>query len=139
MHWTYLPSVVSAGQAFQNAVVKYNSEVPSNQTLNYVPTTSIAVPAWSVFDLTGNWNLNRILQIRGGINNVFGVGPPITAATSGYPPGTNLGAVCAANAPGCRNPVAYSLPSDGAGFTNAGWYAEGVYGRTFFLGVKASF
>jgi outer membrane receptor protein involved in Fe transport len=134
LHWTYLPSVISTGRAYQNAIVKNNNSGAT--VLGYVPDTSFATPAWSVFDLSGNWNLNKYLTVRGGINNLLGVGPPITGRTAGYPSNRN---VCPTNAPGCTNPSAYSLPSDGAGITNAGWYAEGIYGRTFFLGVKATF
>jgi len=63
----------------------------------------------------------------------------ITGATAGYPGGTNLSAVCSAAAiiRKCTNPTTYSLPNDGAGLTNVGFYD--VYGRRFFLGAKAQF
>jgi outer membrane receptor protein involved in Fe transport len=83
--------------------------------------------------------MNKTFSLRGGINNLFDKDPVRTGATTGFPVGTNLAALCsaAAKAKGCVTPLTYSLPNDGAGTTNAGFYD--VYGRTFFLGAKAQF
>ncbi len=104
-----------------------------------MPNTNIAAPAWSAFDLSFNWTINKTLSLRGGINNLLDKSPAITGASSNFPVGTNLANVCSATAKtqGCVNPTTYSLPNDGAGVTNAGFYD--VYGRTFFLGAKATF
>jgi outer membrane receptor protein involved in Fe transport len=148
LHWTYFPSVISAAAAVQKAEIQNNASAgPGGTILSYIPNTDFATPAWSVFDLSASWNINKTFQLRGGINNLFNIEPPIAgtalgaAKSAGYPPGTVLSAVCSAAALklGCVNPTQYSLPNDGKGSTNAGFYAEGVYGRTFFLGVKASF
>ncbi len=142
LHWRFLPSVNSANHAFQQAIIANNNQVAATgkgTMLSYTPNTDIAAPAWNAFDLSGSWNLNSVLPIRGGINNLFDKSPAVTGASAGFPVGTNLNAVCSATAAqrGCTNPLAYSLPSDGGAVTNAGFYD--VYGRTFWLGFKASF
>ncbi len=70
---------------------------------------------------------------------VFDKDPPPAGLNSkqlGYPPGTNLGAVCG-GAPGCQNPVSYTLPNSGGGQTSGGYYD--TLGRRFYLGLKAQF
>ena len=142
LRWRFLPSVDPAALASQEAIIKNNDKVAAGgegQMLSYTPSSALAAPAWSAFDLSFNWNINEMLQLRGGINNLFDKAPAITTATVGYPVGTNLSAVCSADAltKGCRNPISYSLPISGQGVTSPGFYD--VYGRTFFLGVKAQF
>jgi outer membrane receptor protein involved in Fe transport len=148
LRWRFLPSVNSYQHAEIQSIIDHNNQVAAaggTNFLSYIPNTDIATPAWSQYDLSALWNINKTFQLRGGINNVFNKEPPISAnliqqaAQKGYPPGTNLNAVCSATAAqrGCENPSTYSLPSDGAGVTNAGFYD--VYGRTFFLGFRASF
>jgi iron complex outermembrane recepter protein len=148
LHWIFLPSVNTANKAFQQAIIAHNSEVASSgkgTMLSYTPNTDLAAPAWYVFDLSASYTVNHWLQIRGGIQNLLGWDPPQLNATAGFPVGTNLSAVCstAAAQQGCVNPGAYSLPSDGgalaAGPTSIGFYEEGIIGRTFFLGLKATF
>jgi iron complex outermembrane recepter protein len=142
LRWRFLPSVNTVTRAQQDAIIANNNKVAgggSGTLLSYVPDNTLAAPAWNAVDLSFNWNINKTLSLRGGINNLFDRQPAITGATSGYPVGTNLSTVCsaAAAAKGCVNPTSYSLPNDGAGQTNAGFYD--VYGRTFFLGAKAQF
>ena len=147
LRWRFLPSVEPAAIASQQAIIANNNKVAAGgvgQMLSYTPSTALAAPSWSAFDLSFNWNINEMLQLRGGINNLFDKDPVAIsngAATpsTGYPVGTNLSAVCSADAltKGCRNPISYSLPVSGAGVTSPGFYD--VYGRTFFLGVKAQF
>ncbi len=139
LHWQFLPSVNSANHAYQQAIIANDTQVAATgkgQMLSYTPNTDIAAPAWNIFSLSASWNVTSILQLRGGINNLFDKAPAVTGASAGFPVGTNLGAVCGGK-PGCVNPLSYSLPSDGGSVTNAGFYD--VYGRTFFLGFKASF
>jgi iron complex outermembrane recepter protein len=148
LRWRFLPSVNSYQHAEQQAIIQHNNQVAAaggTNYLSYIPNTDLAAPAWSMFDLSGSWTINKWLTVRGGINNLFNKEPPISpnplaaAASKGFPAGTNLNAVCSATAAarGCVNPSTYSLPNDGAGVTAPGFYD--VYGRTFFLGFRASF
>ena len=145
LRWRFLPSVNTANHAAQQAIIKNDEQVAAGGAgtlLGYIPNTDVAAPHWQAVDMSFTWNLSRIFQVRGGINNLFNKAPPISGtvfgsgATRGFPVGTNLSAVCG-GAPGCQNPTAYSLPNDGHGQTNAGYYD--VFGRTFFLGLKARF
>ena len=137
LRWRHLPSVVSAGRASQNAVINYDASAPADQLLSYTPSTAIAVDSYDILDLSFSWDITDNLSLRGGINNVADFAPAVTAATAGYPGGTNLEGVCSSSAPGCQNPTAYSLPSPSAGVTNAGYYD--TLGRRFFVGLKAKF
>jgi iron complex outermembrane recepter protein len=139
LRWRFLPSVNTANHAAQQSIIKNDLQVAaggSGQLLGYIPNTDIAAPHWQAVDMSFTYTFNQVLQFRGGINNLLNKAPVVTGATAGFPVGTNLANVCG-GAPGCQNPTAYSLPNDGAGFTNAGFYD--VYGRTFFLGLKARF
>jgi iron complex outermembrane recepter protein len=135
LRWRFLPSVNSAGHAQTAAIINNNSN-PNNTVLGYFPNTDVAAPHWQAVDFSFTWNLTKILEVRGGINNLFNKEPAITGAATNFPAGTNLAAVCG-GAPGCQNPTTYGQPVDGAGNTNPGFYD--VYGRTFFLGMKARF
>lgn len=140
LRWRFLPSVNTPAHASQQAIIQNDVKVAaggSGTLLSYVPDTTIAAPAWNAFDLSVNWTINKTLSLRAGINNLLDKDPAITGATTGFPAGRNLNAVCPSGAPGCVNPTTYSLPNDGAGLTNAGFYD--VYGRTFFVGAKAQF
>jgi outer membrane receptor protein involved in Fe transport len=142
LRWRFLPSVNTVSHAQQQAVIANDNRVGqggAGSIYSYSPDTTIAAAAWNAFDLSFSWTINKTFSLRGGINNLMDKDPAITGATTGFPVGTNLGAVCSATAKarGCQNPISYSLPNDGAGTTNAGFYD--VYGRTFFLGGKAQF
>jgi outer membrane receptor protein involved in Fe transport len=140
LRWRFLPSVNTAAKETENAVIANDAKVAAGgggTALSYTPGTTVAAPAWNAFDLSFNWTINKTLSLRGGINNLLDKAPAITGATTGYPAGTNLAAVCNGAPKGCTNPTAYSLPNDGQGLTNVGFYD--VYGRTFFLGAKAQF
>jgi outer membrane receptor protein involved in Fe transport len=139
LRWRFLPSANTANHAAQQGIIANNKAVAAGGSgilLGYIPNRDIAAPSWNAFDLSFSWNINKILQLRGGVNNLLDKQPAITGKTAGFPPGTVLNQVCA-GAPGCQNPTAYSLPNDGTGLTNAGYYD--VYGRTFFVGLKARF
>jgi outer membrane receptor protein involved in Fe transport len=139
LRWRHLPSVVSIGRASENAIIANNAAVTAGapgRILSYVPTTAIEVDDYNVLDLSFNWDINEMFSLRGGIDNVIDFSPKVTAATSGYPGGTTLTAVCG-GAPGCVNPTNYSLPSPGLGITSPGYYD--TLGRRFFVGMKARF
>ncbi len=145
LQWEFLPSINSPVVAQQRADIANNNAVAAGAPgaiLSYTPWTNIATPHYNKFDLTFSWTLNKLLQIRGGVDNLFNKQPPqatatsTNAATKGYPFGTNLSAVCNGFGPGCVNPRSYTLPTDGAGLTTAFY---DVNGRTFFLGMKATF
>ncbi|HXT90556.1 MAG TPA: TonB-dependent receptor, partial [Trebonia sp.] len=135
LRWRFLPSVNSAGHASTAAIINNNSN-PNNTVLGYFPNTDVAAPHWQAVDMSVTWNLSKIFEVRGGINNLFDKQPAITGAATNFPVGTDLTAVCG-GAPGCQNPTTYGQAVDGAGNTNAGFYD--VYGRTFFVGFKARF
>ena len=142
LRWRFLPSVNSAAHAEQQAIINNNESVLATghgTLLSWIPNEDVAAPAYNVFDLSGIWTINKTFQLRAGINNLFNVWPAITGANTGYPTNTNLSSYCSAAATklGCTNPSAYVLPNDGAGFTNPAFYD--LYGRTFWIGLKASF
>jgi iron complex outermembrane receptor protein len=143
LRWRYLPSVWGAGKGTENAIIANNKAVAAGEKegiiLSYTPSTAKKVKSYSVFDLSGSWDINSSLTLRAGIDNVFDILPRITGATTGRPAGTDLSAVCseAERALGCQNPNSYSLPSSGSGTTSPGYYD--VLGRRYFLGVKARF
>jgi outer membrane receptor protein involved in Fe transport len=142
LRWRFLPSVNQITRPTEEAIIANNQKVAAGGAgtlLSYVPDDSIAAPAYNLFDFSASWTINKTFSLRAGVNNLFDKEPEITGATTGFPVGTNLSNVCSAAALklGCVNPTTYSLPNDGAGVTNAGFYD--VYGRTFWLGGKAQF
>lgn len=140
LQWLFYPSANSITRASTEAIIENNENVAKSGKgviLNYTPDDSIAAPAWYMFNLTGSWTVNSWLQLRGGIDNLLNKNPAITGATTGWTSAAQVAAACNGGAPGCTAPLAYSAPNDGAGTTNAGFYD--VYGRTFFIGFKASF
>jgi iron complex outermembrane recepter protein len=147
LRWRFLPSVNSYAKAEQQALIANNEAVAAGakgEILSWTPNEDIAAPAWYVFDLSGTWTINKIFQIRGGVDNLFNKQPAISSlpflgggANGGYPVSKPLTSYCKNEPPGCVDPTAYVQPTDGQGATDAGFYD--VYGRTFFLGIKASF
>jgi len=145
LRWRYYPEVDQIGKATENAIKKNNAKVVAGgggTLLSYTPTTAQPTNAYSVFDLSFNWNVSSTYSIRGGIDNVLAKNPPTTGRTLGYPAtqyfgtSTPLTSVCN-GAPGCQNPTTYSLANSGAGTTSGGYYD--TLGRQYYLGVKASF
>jgi outer membrane receptor protein involved in Fe transport len=132
--------VWSAGYASQQAVKDNNASVTAGGPgvlLSYTPSTEIETDSYRIFDLSFNYNINK-MTIRGGITNLLNTEPVFTARTAGVPVGTNLSAICA-GAPGCVNPGAYSLPNavGGANAFNGGYYD--TLGRRYFVGVNFNF
>ena len=74
-----------------------------------------AEESYDAVDLTGAWRLSERTSVRFGIENVFDTPPVWTGGRSALDPS----------------------PSTGSGTTEAGFYD--ILGRTFFLGVHASF
>lgn len=141
LRWRHTPEVWTADYASQRAVVENNQAVSAGADgilLGYTPTTEIKTDSYNVFDLSFNWDINNLLTLRGGVNNLFDEDPQRVGRTRGYPNdgNTDLSAVCG-GAPGCFNPTDYSLPNSAAGSTNAGYYNP--MGRRYFVGLKARF
>ncbi len=148
LRWQYLPSVRPAVYAINDAKIANNAAVTAGAPgliLGYSPSTTLNTKAYSMFGLSGYWNINPTLSMRFGIDNLFNKQPPVTGASTGYPydpsltadqNAANLNAVCG-GAPGCGNPAGYSLPTSGAGTTSGGFYD--VLGRRYFVGLKARF
>lgn len=140
LRWRHLPSVITAGQAKQNAIIANNARAAAGEggavPLSYTPITDVGIGSYDNFDMSLNWTVNDTITIRGGITNLFDVSPKITGRETGYPPGTDLASVCG-GAPGCVNPSSPQLATTGAGITNPGYYD--VLGRRFFIGMKARF
>jgi outer membrane receptor protein involved in Fe transport len=139
LRWRHLPSVISANQAKQNALVANNARAAAGGggvPLSYTPITDVGIGSYDIFDMSFNWTVNEAITLRAGITNLFDTSPEITGRTTGYEPGTDLSSVCG-GAPGCVNPTGYELASSGAGITSPGYYD--VLGRRFFLGMKARF
>jgi outer membrane receptor protein involved in Fe transport len=106
--------------------------------LSYTPVSNLPVPDYSVFDLSGYWNIGDTLMVRAGIDNLFNTEPASNGMTTGFPKGTNLASLCPGDASsGCQLPGAYSLPNSGAGSTSGGFYD--TLGRRYYIGMKLRF
>ena len=148
LRWRHLPSVWTAQKAVEDAIKANNAAVAAGAPgtiLSYTPITNLKSDSYDVFDLSVFWNVTDRVSIRAGVDNLFDKQPVITGATAGYPYDPSLSAaenaarlasVCG-DAPGCRNPTAYALPTSGRGTTDLGFYD--ILGRRYFIGVKASF
>jgi outer membrane receptor protein involved in Fe transport len=146
--WRYLPSVWTAAKAYENAIIANNAlvaaGVPNTTLLGYTPIEEIKTKDYSQFSLAGTYQVNDVISIRAGIDNLFNVKPPAIGATTGVA-AADLANRCdaAAEARGCRDPGAATLPRSSfaasAGvFTGTKGYYD-ILGRSFFLGVKATF
>jgi outer membrane receptor protein involved in Fe transport len=99
LRWRHLPSAVSEAQA------------QSKTQLSLLGAES----SYDVFDFSAAYNLNAVLQLRAGIDNVLDKDPVITGARSAADP----------------------QPTTGQGVTNPGFY--NTLGRQFYIGAKAKF
>lgn len=149
LRWRHLPAVAVAAKAQEDAIKANNTAVTNGAAgtlLSYTPVTNLMAPAYDVFDLSANWNINDTFSVRFGIDNVLDKAPASTGITTGYPydyslsaaaNAAKLAAVCNGQPKGCVNPTAYSLPNSGAGTTSGGYYD--VLGRRYYVGFKAKF
>ena len=148
LRWRHYPTVDVAGKASERAIIANNARVVAGgggTLLSYTPITNVEVSSYNVLDLSGYWTINDILSLRFGVDNIMDKGPPTTGKTAGRPydpsltpaqNSANLAAVCA-GAPGCVNPVSYSIGSSGLGTSSGGYYD--LLGRRYFVGLKARF
>jgi len=150
LRWRHLPEVEPASKATLRANIANNKAVAAGAPgllLGYTPSVAYNVPQFDQFDLSGFWNINETLSVRFGVDNIFDTQPSITAKSAGRPydptqsaaaNSARLAATCNnAPAPGCVNPVGYSLAGSGLGSTSGGFYD--VLGRRYFVGIKAKF
>ncbi|HEY4210765.1 MAG TPA: TonB-dependent receptor [Steroidobacteraceae bacterium] len=140
LRWRHLPSAIQAADAATAAIVKNDAGVSATGKgvlLSWVPSSNQAIDSYDTFDLAGSWTINDTIQVRAGVNNLFNTQPVLTAVSNGFQQGTNLSALCTGKVAGCTAPTSYTLPNAGLGTTNPGYYD--VMGRTYFVGVRASF
>jgi iron complex outermembrane receptor protein len=145
LNWRYLPSVYTAGKAYENAVISNNLSVAAGGAgtlLSFTPTEEIETDAYSMFSLSANYQWSEKLSIRAGIDNLLDEEPPMIGGTTGVTAAERTQR-CAAGVPACANPGIASLPRSSLA-ANAGQFTgtKGYYdilGRSYFLGVKASF
>jgi iron complex outermembrane receptor protein len=102
LNWRHLPQINAA-----------TSVAPGNLVL---PTK-----AYDIFDLSTSIDLPHKLQLRFGMQNLFDVDPPTTAAKMAQ----------------YVNGIMTGVPSDGQGSTNPAFYDP--LGRRFYIGLKARF
>jgi outer membrane receptor protein involved in Fe transport len=140
LRWRHLPSVKQAADAATNANIANNEQVVASGSgvlLSYAPSSALGIASYDTFDLSASWTINDTLSVRAGIDNLLDKQPVLTAASSGFPQGTNLTALCAGRVAGCTAPTSYTLPNAGLGTTNTGFYD--VMGRRYFLGARVTF
>jgi len=89
--------------------------VDATQAVTPLSTQRGAEEDYNVFDLSGSFDINDMTSIRFGMDNVFDTAPVWTGRRTAQDPN----------------------PSTGSGTTEAGFYD--ILGRTFYVGVSASF
>lgn len=100
--------------------------LPGIKSFNYVadPTTTVrGAGGYSLFGLTGNWNVSNQLSLTAGVDNLFDRDPARVGAGQ-------VQTITAANGGG-------TTVLNGSGSTNAQYYD--VLGRRYFLNVKLRF
>jgi outer membrane receptor for ferrienterochelin and colicin len=97
LNWRYLPESLPAARVS-------NPEA-----------TNLSTDAYNMFNLNGSWSFSEKLRLRGGIDNVFDLEPPLTG----------------------RNPFHPTNPTNGTGTTDRSVYD--ALGRRYFLGVAVNF
>lgn len=137
--WRYLPSVITAAKAYQNAVIENNERVSAGEggtLLSYIPSQEIKAKAYSVFNLSANYQVTDTLSVRGGVENLFDTQPSLTGTT--YDVGMDeFRTRCAGAVAGCQNPTGPSLGRSGAGTLARGY--NDILGRRYFVGFKVDF
>jgi iron complex outermembrane receptor protein len=152
LRWRHLPEVEPAGKATIRANIANNKAVAAGAPgllLNYTPSVAYNVAQFDQFDLSGYWNINDMLSVRFGVDNLLDTQPSSTTRSAGRPYDYSSGQTAATNAarlaatcnnapaPQCTNPFGYALPNSGLGSTNGGFYD--VLGRRYFVALKARF
>jgi outer membrane receptor protein involved in Fe transport len=95
LNWRYLPESLPAARVS-------NPEA-----------TNLSTDAYNMFNLNGSWSFSEKLRLRGGIDNVFDLEPPLTG----------------------RNPFHPTNPTNGTGTTDRSVYD--ALGRRYFLGISS--
>lgn len=140
LHWQYLPSVSTAAYATQEATIAHNMQAVAQgrpqDVLSYTPITDLGMPHYNNVGLSFEWTINKMLQLRGGIDNLFNAYPAYLNSR-GYTSQAEILAACstAAKSYGCVTPASYSLPNSTIANLNTGFYD--TIGRRFYLGFKA--
>jgi outer membrane receptor protein involved in Fe transport len=143
--WRYLPGAWTANKAYQRAVIKNNARVAAGEpgsTLGYTYLDEIKTKAYSEFGLSATYDVNDMLTIRAGIDNLLDVNPPDIGGTTGVT-AAQLSSVCGTPvAPGCsagaQRLARTSFAASAGTFSGTKGYYD-VMGRTYFLGIKARF
>jgi iron complex outermembrane recepter protein len=97
--------------------------LPSVRSATYVTdpaTTVLGAKSYSIFNLSGGYNIGSVVQITGGIDNLFDKEPNIVGA----------GQIV-------TRPDGTTSVLDGVGNTNAGYYD--ALGRRYYVALKLSF
>ena len=140
LRWRHLPPVISAGDASLAATIAHDENVVASGKgvlLSYVPSSAQAIDSYDTFDLSASWNINQMVSLRAGVDNLLDTQPVLTTKSNGFPQGTDLKGLCTGLVAGCTAPASYSLPNAGMGTTNTGFYD--VMGRRFFIAAKLNF
>jgi outer membrane receptor protein involved in Fe transport len=137
--WRFLPSVITAAKAYQNAVIANNERVSaggSGTLLSYIPSQEIKAKSYSVFNLSANYQFNDTLALRVGVENLFDTQPSLTGATYDVSLAEYTHR-CDGAVAGCQNPTGPTLGRSGTGTFAKGY--NDILGRRYFLGFKADF
>jgi outer membrane receptor protein involved in Fe transport len=102
---------------------RYLPEVDSALAVTDPTTTTQGAGAYSIFNLTGNWNLTETLALSGGIDNLLDTDPERVGAGQ-------VQTIATVNGGG-------TTVLNGSGSTSAGYYD--VLGRRYFVNVKVRF
>lgn len=145
LNWRYLPEVFTANRAYQNAVIENNLNVAAGGAgtlLTFTPLEELDTDSYSEFVLSVNYQWNESVAVRLGIDNLLDEKPPMIGATTGVTAEERTSR-CSAGIPGCTNPGIASLPrtsitASAGQFSGTKGYYD-ILGRTFFMGIKASF
>jgi outer membrane receptor protein involved in Fe transport len=135
--WRYLPSVVTAAKAYQNAVIANDKAIAAGATgtlLSYIPSEEIKADSYNQFNLSAIFQLNETLSVRAGIDNVFDTEPSFTGTTTGVTLAEYTHR-CDGAVAGCQNPTGPSIARTGRGTGARGF--NDILGRRFFVGLKA--
>jgi outer membrane receptor protein involved in Fe transport len=151
LRWRHLPEVYGPNVAQQKANFKNNLAIASGvdglNLVAFTPHTNLPTDAYDVFDLSGGWQINDLVSLRAGVNNLFDEDPPPSGSSRGYPAGTSVAGVCdqfggdPSAGSAVFGPLGCNLPSSPS-LSNPGTAAAGFYdvnGRSYFVGLKLTY